>query len=280
MKFLLILALILTFSLKIRACDCSTPKEVLEFYIAKYVFYGQIISKDYAKDSLTYTLTFRVDKHYKNGEQPKFIKFTRQSEGKYIKMFTSCDDHQNVGEKWIVFAKTYQNRLVFGSMCSNSKRGFTKETIDILKIANEFKLGSHFFNYDFTNLFSYEMPLYNLDSALKKVNTKRFKPDQGVVIMLDIDTNSNIIRKNIYDNSIVRQDKTTKWGLYQVINEKPDRPLNDFEKRILKFSKKIKTWPVTYFKSTNEKVNTRKYLTFRIDKKGNLIWSNMVMGIN
>lgn len=280
MKFLIILALILTTSLKIKACDCSPPKEILEFYGAKYVFEGEIISKDYAKDSLTYTLTFRVDKHHKNGEQPKFMKFTKQSEGRYIGVVTSCDEDFNVGERWLVFAKTYQNRLVFGSNCSNSRIGLTKETIDLLKRANEFKLGSHFYNYHITDLFSYEMPSYNLDSALKKVNAKKFKPGQGVVIMLDIDTNSTILTRNIYDNSLVRRDKSTKWGLYQVINEKPDRPLNDFEKRMLKFSKKIKSWPVTYFKPTNEKVNTRKYLTFRIDKKGNLVWSNMVMGIN
>ena len=280
MKFFIAFVLILVASSKIKACDCNPPKEILEFYSAEYVFYGEIISKDYPKDSLTYTLTFRVDKHYKNGEQPKFLRFTHPSEGRYIGVFTSCDEHQNVGEKWLVFAKTYQNRLVFSSMCSNSRSYLTKEMIELLKTANEFKLGSHFFNYDFSNLFTYEKPSYNLDSALKKVNSKKFKPDQGVAIMLDIDTNSNILKRNIYDNPFTRIDKSTKWGLYQVINEKPNRLLNDFEKRMLKFSKKIKNWPVTYFKPTNEKVNTRKYLTFRIDKKGNLVWSNMVMGIN
>lgn len=280
MKFLLVLALILTTSLKIRACDCNPPKQILEFYGAKYVFEGEIISKDYAKDSLTYTLTFKVDKHYKNGEQPNLVKFTKQSEGRYIGVITSCDEDFDVGERWLVFAKTYQNRLVFGSMCSNSRRYVTKETIDLLKTANEFKLGSHFYNYDFSNLFSYEKPSYNLDSALKKVNTKKFKPNQEVIIMLDIDTNSNILKRNIYDNSFIRQDKSTKWGLFQFLNEKPNRPTNDFEKRMLKFSKKIKNWPITYFKPTNEKVNTRKYLAFRIDKKGDLVWSNMAMGIN
>lgn len=50
---------------KTNACDCETPKPIVEFISSEYVFEGKVISKVYAKDSLTFTVTFDITKHYK-----------------------------------------------------------------------------------------------------------------------------------------------------------------------------------------------------------------------
>ena len=73
------------------ACTCDIPKPILEFQESEYVFEGKIISKIYSPDSLNYTVEFEILKHYKKGDNPKFLQFTFKSEGKYTGTYTSCD---------------------------------------------------------------------------------------------------------------------------------------------------------------------------------------------
>jgi hypothetical protein len=282
MKLLLSILIFSFISIKSIACSCSPPNVILEFYASKYVFEGEIIAKDYAKDSLTYTLTFHVLKHYKDGDHPEYIKFIEKSEGKYVGIFTSCDESYLVGEKLMVFARVTNEKLWFGTMCSNSSRYFPKRYLDLIQNANQFKLGSHIFNYDFNSLLSEALkPLINVDSIFHKKNLVNIPKNDGCVIMFDVDTLGKTIRLNVYDNNFLQLDSTGKnWGLFQVINQEPARNLTSFEKQILKSCKKIKKWPITYFKPTYEKVNNRKYLTFYIDKNQKLKWTPMVLGIN
>lgn len=279
-----LLSIIFSFlAFKCSACSCSPPNLILEFYASKYVFEGEIISKDYAKDSLTYTLTFHVTKHYKDGEKPTYIKFIKQSEGKYVGVFTSCDESYSIGEKLIVFARVTNGKLWFGTMCSNSSRYLPKNRfLDLLHIANQFKLGTHFYNYSFNSLFTESLkPLNNVDTILDKMSPDKFKKNDGCVIMFDVDSLGRTITLNVYDNNYLKPDTSgRKWSLYQVMNQAPQRNLTEFEKQILKYCRKIKRWPITYFKPTNEKINMRKYLTFYIDKNQNVKWSPMVLGIN
>ncbi|MEJ8757392.1 hypothetical protein WG947_10315 [Pontibacter sp. H259] len=119
-KLLLLLLLLPSYTF---ACDCDPPSVALEFVHAKYVFWGTVVEKEYARDSLTYTVTFTIDRHFKkNKDKPKTLKFTEKSEGKITGHYTSCDYSVNKGEKWLVYANNYKDALVFDDICSNSNR--------------------------------------------------------------------------------------------------------------------------------------------------------------
>ena len=80
------------FSLEIFACDCDIINPTLDFYESNYVFKGVVDSKIYSQDSLTYIISFKVLKHYKqNDENPEQISFTLKSESQYTGQWTSCD---------------------------------------------------------------------------------------------------------------------------------------------------------------------------------------------
>ena len=86
------------------ACDCIDINPILEFYSSEYVFEGKIISKVYAKDSLTYKVTFDIYKHYKNGDSPKILDFDVTTEGKYTGQWNSCEWSAEKNENWLVYA--------------------------------------------------------------------------------------------------------------------------------------------------------------------------------
>lgn len=71
------------------ACSCDEMNPIIEYYSQEYVFAGKIISKFYAKDSLTYKVTFDILKHYKNGDFPKTLEFDVTAEGEYTGEWTS-----------------------------------------------------------------------------------------------------------------------------------------------------------------------------------------------
>ena len=102
-KTIFLVVLIFSF-FKTNACSCDIPKPILEFESAEYVFEGKVISKIYAKDSLTYTVTFDITKHYKNSDYPKTLELKFKSEEKYTGEWTSCDWNVNKNENWLVYA--------------------------------------------------------------------------------------------------------------------------------------------------------------------------------
>lgn len=109
--------------IKVNACDCQTPNSLLEFYEAEYVFEGTITSKIYAKDLQTYTVTFDISKHYKNGAKPETLNFILKSEEKYTNESSSCDWSVGVNEEWLVYAHLGNGELLhFDGICSNSRR--------------------------------------------------------------------------------------------------------------------------------------------------------------
>jgi hypothetical protein len=65
MKKTIFLVIFIFSFFKMNACSCETPKPIIEFESSEFVFEGKVISKVYAKDSLTYTVTFDIKKHYK-----------------------------------------------------------------------------------------------------------------------------------------------------------------------------------------------------------------------
>jgi hypothetical protein len=168
-KTIFLVVLIFSF-FKTNACSCDIPKPILEFESAEYVFEGKVISKIYAKDSLTYTVTFDITKHYKNSDYLKTLEFKFKSEEKYTGEWTSCNWNVNKNENWLVYAYYWKDKLTFGYYCSNSKpigeRIISEKEQKILNNGNEFEIDK----YTFTNLdghFTDAKPKINLDSILR-----------------------------------------------------------------------------------------------------------------
>ncbi|WP_407557720.1 hypothetical protein [Winogradskyella sp. 4-2091] len=151
------------------ACGCGIPKPILEFESAEYVFEGKVISKIYANDSLTYTVTFKISKHYKKGDNPATIEFTFKSEGKYTGEWTSCDWSVNKEEFWLVYADLWKEKLTFGYFCSNSKpldrKTISEKEQNVLNNGNSFKLENYI--YQSETEFNFTKPISNIDSILK-----------------------------------------------------------------------------------------------------------------
>ena len=186
-KIIATLLLTLSFA-KAFACSCEVSKPALEFYSAEYVFEGKAVSKVYASDALTYTITFNILKHYKNGNQPKTLDFTIKSEGEYTGEWTSCDWNVELGENWLVYARFRNNKLTFEYYCSNSrpldKKIISEKEQSVLDNGNAFKLENYI--YFVENNFNYTVPITNVDSVLKLGNIKNYeKPHTFLKLLID-----------------------------------------------------------------------------------------------
>lgn len=191
------IVLSITFTLSVIsafACDCDTPKPALEFYASEYVFEGDVISKIYDSDSLFYTVTFAVLKHYKKGDRPKTLKFTFKAEAKYTGEYNSCDWSVNNGEKWLVYAQYWKDTLTFWFHCSNSKplgeRKIYPQEQRVLDNGNAFNINHYIYN-EYEVGFNYTRPISNIDSIFKSAAIKDYKKN---IVWLDvyIDQNGNL----------------------------------------------------------------------------------------
>lgn len=183
MKYLILIFLL--FPLCCLACTCDPPPVALEFLKSKYVFYGSVIDKKYAADSLTYTVTLKIDKHFKeNKESLKTLTFTEPAEGSITGTYTSCDYSVNVGENWLVYAYDYKGKLAFSYNCSNSKPYNSFNDIrqyerKIIETGNNINLNKIVFERMIGQLESLQeykspMPKVPLDSLLARVNSKYY----------------------------------------------------------------------------------------------------------
>jgi hypothetical protein len=269
MRILLIILFSCFISFKVAACDCSTPNFNIEFYSAKYVFSGEIIAKVYTKNKKQYTLTFRVDKHYKQGENPQKIDFLTQSEGIYQGVITSCDESFKVGEKWTVFAHSKDGKLYFSSLCSNTFLGYPNlQQQKLLNKAANFKLGH--FNYEPSRFFSYADTPKNLYKIIKNINPQDFDKKARAFIFLDVDRFGRTQNANIYHNNKV-DSSAFKYGLFIPLNYPEVVASTPFEKAILNISKMLLFEPQQH-KYTKELVNSRRYYVFYINDKNQLSW--------
>ncbi|MBL4604861.1 MAG: hypothetical protein JKY02_04130 [Flavobacteriaceae bacterium] len=263
---------------KTYACDCDTPKPILEFQSSEYVFDGKVISKIYSSDSLTYTVKFEILKHYKKNSNPKFLEFSFQSEGKYTGTWTSCDWSVDKNERWLVYAYYWKDKLTFSSYCSNSKiltENIPKSEQKILDNADNFEIDK----YTFTNLegsFTKSKPIINLDSILKKYSNidygKKYS-DNRVDIVVDIDKNGNLLAVNLTSNEHMKTENNeiidSIYNLNKPQNIEIRKPKTKFEKDIITIVKGLKTWRKTYIQGTETPIRIRKFLQFH--KKSNEI---------
>ena len=266
------------------ACSCSTPNLYLEFYSSKYVFEGEIISKTYPKDSLTYTFTFKVNKHFKDGDNPENLSFTWPSETRYRKEgVSSCDYDVNVGNKILVFAKQKEGKLNFGLNCTNSTlNGLTKKDIDRLIHANKFNILSYHFNYDIY-MFNDAKPVTNIDSLIIPYKNKNYESiKEGVIIMFDVDTIGIVTKSNVWEPSSNIELNKIDSAIYvfDIVNKKYRETKNDFEIDALEISKSIKEWQVMRLKLTNNAVNSRQYIMFSFDENHKIKWKQFYFMVN
>jgi hypothetical protein len=254
------------------ACSCETPKPIIEFESSEFVFEGKVISKVYAKDSLTYTVTFDIKKHYKKSDRPKTLEFKFKSEGKYTGEWTSCDWNVNKSEKWLVYAYYWKNKLTFDYYCSNSKpigkRIISKREQKTLENGNEFEIDK----YTFTNLdghFTNAKPKINLDSILRYYKNKNYGEkykENRVDIVVDIDKKGNLISANLTskEHMIVENNEVIDsiYNLNKPTNIEVRKPKTNFEVDILKIVKDLKIWEKTFIEGTKTSVRIRKFLKF------------------
>lgn len=261
---------ILTFLLlfligKTFACSCDIPKPILEFKSAEFVFEGKVISKIYAKDSLTYNVIFEISKHYKDGVKPKTMEFTLRSEGKYTGVLTSCDWNVNKGEKWLIYVYYRDEKLTFSYYCSNSKhldrRTITKNEQKVLDNGNSFKLE----NYIYQNEpeFNYTKPISNIDSILKIAKIKEYeRPYTWLKLFIDKKGNLNYVTTGA--NYQLKTDSIFNLPTeFKIILRKP---ITKFEKEAIELVKKITKWEIKRHKKTNIPVPYIRHLTIQFDK--------------
>lgn len=267
-KTIITISLIISF-IKAFGCDCDTPKPALEFYESDYVFEGNVISKIYAPDSPTYTITFDILKHYKKGSNPKKLEFTLKTDRAYngVLEYTSCDWKVNKGEKWLVYARYWNGKLTFWYHCSNSKplgeRKIYPREQKILDNGNSFNLDNYIYSTHEAG-FNYVKPISNIDSIFKSEKVKNYKKT-FVWLDLYIDREGNLETVNLRYGRKIKAD--TIFGFIEDYGAETKAPSTEFERDAVDLVKKVKKWEIKRHNKTKIPVRCRKYLTVRFDKK-------------
>ncbi|MBE7641806.1 hypothetical protein GUB10_15865 [Salegentibacter sp. BLCTC] len=256
------LLLILLFSIKGFACSCDTPKPAIEFYESTYVFEGEVINKEYASDSLTNTITFKISKHYKKGDNPKQLKFQLNSEAEVTGMYSSCYWTAKKGEKWLVYAKEVDGELNFQFYCSNSKPlGRLKMSATeqkVLNNGNELDLTNYRYNYP-------GRPITNIDSLEKLYKKYKFDPSYFAFIWVDVNEEGRLERANLIPKDERKFEVIdTIFEMNKFKNEQ-QKPKNKFEKIAVEIANKIKTWEEYYFLDLKKPVKYRAGILIEVN---------------
>lgn len=263
MRTRIILISFLIVTIKSIACSCDTPKPAIEFYESKYVFEGEVIDKVYASDSLTNTITFKISRHYKNGDNPKQIKFQLNSKAEVTGLYSSCYWTANKGEKWLVYAKEIDGELKFNFYCSNSK------PLGRLKISStEQKVLNNGNNLDLTK-YRYNHsgdPITNIDSLEKLYEKYKFDPSNFAFITVDVKENGRLERANLAPRSKRNFEIIdTIFGMNKLKNVS-QKPKSDFEEIAVEIANKIETWEKYYFLDLREPVKYRTGILIEVSK--------------
>ncbi|WP_394907503.1 hypothetical protein [uncultured Mesonia sp.] len=269
-KRLLTLMAILTSTLTF-ACSCNEIKPIIEFYSSEYVFEGKVISKVYAKDSLTYKITFDISKHYKNGDLPKKIEFEAFSKGKYIGIGSNCEYYPEKGEIWLVYASRYKGKFHFPNVCSNSKnldyKRIRASEQKILDNGNSFKIENYIFEYE--NAFNYCENITDISSILEKGKIKEYKT-QTTLLNVSIDSNGNL--KSVTRQRELIRKKDSIFNLTIEIGDANRKPITEFEKDAIELISQVKKWEIKKHKQTGINVPYIRHIWVYYDLKTNK-WS-------
>jgi len=265
--FALIIGLLL-FATECFACSCDTPKPAVEFADSDYVFEGVVSSKKYAPDSLSYTITFDITKHYKTGDAPAQLNFTLKSEAVFTGELSSCDWKVEKDEKWLVYAYHYKGKLTFGYFCSNSTAlrygGIDKREQEILNNGNKLDLDNYIFS-KLDGIYSEARPKANIDSILA-IYKRNIHQDVQVDIIVDIDKEGNLKTANLWPKKHMDRpaDKVVDsiFNLNKPENQQVREPENRTEKDLLNMVRNLKKWDKTYLPFSRKEIAYRVYLQF------------------
>jgi len=273
MKVVFIIIFVFSYSFNVLACSCDIPKPAIEFYTSDYVFEGEVISKIYAKDSLTYTVKFKVSKHYKFGDEPEFISYTFPAEGEFTGHFTSCDWSVDFGERWLVYSDLYNGKQSFSFYCSNSKPinehyGIRKSEQIVLDNGNKLELE----NYRFIN--HEAKPVTDVDSILSVYNSKDLNLESKTFapFWIDVDKEGNLTSVNLSPRENREMEVVDSIYGLNIRKNQYSKPRNEFESVALEIAKKVKKWDTYVFHG--KQVRYRTFLTFILDENSKIVLYN------
>ena len=248
------------------ACDCIDINPILEFYSSEYVFEGKIISKVYAKDSLTYKVTFDIYKHYKNGDSPKILDFDITTEGKYTGQWNSCEWSAEKNENWLVYAYLDEGKLAFSGICSNSKvidkRPISFTDQRLLDNSNSFKIEDYIFENEYG--FNYCVNITDIKSILDKGKIKDYK-NPTTILNLSIDSNGNL--KSVNRQSELIRKKDPIFDLITEVEYNNREPITDFEKDAIELIRQVEKWEIKRHEKTGVNVPYIRHIWVYYDEK-------------
>lgn len=250
------------------ACSCDEINPIIEYYSSEYVFEGKIISKVYAKDSLTYKVTFNISKHYKNGDFPKTLEFTVTAEGEYTGQWTSCDWNAKKNQNWLVYAHNYKGKLNFSGICSNSKvtdyGPVSLREQKMLDNGNSFKIENYIYEYE--SGFNYCKNITDIKSILKKGKIKDYE-NQTTLLNVSIDSNGNL--KSVTRQKELIRKKDSIFNLTTEIGDANKKPITEFEKDAIELVIQIKKWEIKKHEQTEINVPYVRHIWIYYNLKTN-----------
>ncbi len=253
------------------ACSCDEINPIIEYYSSEYVFEGKIISKVYAKDSLTYKVTFDISKHYKNGDFPKTLEFDVTAEGEYTGEWTSCDWNAKKNQNWLVYAYKYNGNLTFSGICSNSKvtdyRTIGLREQKMLDNGNSFKIENYIFEYE--SGFNYCKNITDINSILEKGKIKDYKK-QTTLLNVSIDSNGKL--KSVTRQRELIRKKDSIFNLTIEIGDANRKPITEYEKDAIELIGQVKKWEIKKHEQTGINVPYIRHIWIYYDLKTNK-WS-------
>lgn len=266
-----LILIIFLFPLYALACSCDPPPVALEFLTSEHVFWGTVVEKEYAADSLTYTVTFQIEKHYKqNKENPKKLTFTEPAEGRITGSYTSCDYSVNKGEKWLVYTYMNKGELVFSYNCSNSRfyssfDAIPKQELAVIEAGKRIDLDKIIFESSTSRLWNMKAykgpkPILPLDTLLAQIAKKYYDsiPDTHFEnIIISINTKGEISTVAVHrkvKNFEIKRVYDVSYPAYTSI----DSLDTELQKEIMEKLNKVQTWePATFM---GRKVNSQVHL--------------------
>ncbi|WP_276498871.1 hypothetical protein [Pontibacter litorisediminis] len=253
------------------ACSCDPPPVALEFLKSKYVSYGSVIEKEYTADSLTYTVTLKIDKHFKeNKENPQTLTFTEAAEGSITGHYTSCDYSINIGENWLIYAYDYKGKLTFSYYCSNSKSynsidDIRQYELEIIEAGNKIDLDKIVFESMTGRLGSLQeykppKPKVPLDTLLTHADSELYsslEDSHFENFIINIDTKGNITITAVHrrhKHFEIKRVYDVSYPAYTPIDSLNTKLQNEIVKAIMKG----KLWKPAEF--MGRKVNSQVHL--------------------
>ncbi|MBF8962583.1 hypothetical protein I0P70_04935 [Pontibacter sp. FD36] len=262
------------------ACDADPPPVALEFLKAKYVFWGQATSKVYAKDSLTYNVSFTIAKHFKQETSlPVTLSYTFNSGGEITGRYSSCDYGVALGQNWLIYTYEHDGVLTFGHHGSNSKpvkslEAIPEQELEILQSGHAIDYRNILFDGSALRAirtigYIGPSPKMQLASLLAHIDSKKY----GLAgrfsfenFIARIDSLGNITQLFIPD----RQAKLEHHQMYdvQAFTWSPLEDRNALQNDLLQALKASRQWEPARF--MGKAVNSQIHFQVHIDDKGKI----------